>query len=97
VLLKAIRRGEVQRPSACQVAGCARTERLHAHHDDYSKQCDVIWLCPFHHEAAHHEGPQRLKPGSRRKFARPPRLAVRTEKATQTYSDFAELRTQVRA
>jgi hypothetical protein len=57
------------------VVGCARTE-LHAHHHDYSKPCDVIWLCRLHHEAAHHGGPQRLKPGCKHKYAQAPRAAA---------------------
>ena len=32
---------------------CASEEHVHAHHDDYSKQLDVIWLCPIHHRARH--------------------------------------------
>jgi len=80
VLTSAVKRGLVKRAPCCEVLGCVRTE-LHAHHHDYSKPRDVVWLCRSHHEAAHHEGPQRLKPGSRRKFACPPRLAVRTRRA----------------
>lgn len=32
---------------------CGTTERLHAHHEDYSKPLDVIWLCGAHHRELH--------------------------------------------
>lgn len=28
-------------------------EPAHAHHEDYSKPLDVIWLCPEHHKQIH--------------------------------------------
>lgn len=34
----------------CGVCG---NEKSHAHHDDYSKPLDVIWLCHSHHMAHH--------------------------------------------
>lgn len=34
---------------------CGSTERVHAHHDDYSKPMDVMWLCPTHHGERHRE------------------------------------------
>lgn len=30
-------------------------EKVHAHHDDYSKPLDVMWLCPKHHKERHRE------------------------------------------
>lgn len=42
-LNKAIRRGTVIRPDICQQ--CARTGRIQAHHEDYSKPYEVWWLC----------------------------------------------------
>ena len=32
---------------------CGDTSLVHAHHDDYSKRLDVIWLCPLHHRQRH--------------------------------------------
>lgn len=32
---------------------CARTENVHAHHDDYSKPLNIRWLCPVCHKAWH--------------------------------------------
>ncbi len=45
---EAVLAGIVVRPRACQ--DCGRTdERLDAHHPDYSKPLDVMWLCrPCH-------------------------------------------------
>jgi len=34
---------------------CERTDHVHAHHDDYSKPLDVMWLCPVHHKERHKE------------------------------------------
>jgi len=31
----------------CQV--CASEEDIHAHHDDYSRPLEIIWLCRAHH------------------------------------------------
>jgi hypothetical protein len=36
----------------CQVCGDTKS---HAHHEDYSKPLDVIWLCAKHHQRHHHE------------------------------------------
>jgi hypothetical protein len=32
---------------------CGTTAWVHAHHDDYRKPLDVMWLCPVHHKARH--------------------------------------------
>lgn len=37
----------------CEVCG---TDRVHAHHDDYSKPLEVRWLCPLHHRHIHIHG-----------------------------------------
>jgi hypothetical protein len=29
--------------------------KAHAHHDDYSRPLDVLWLCPIHHTERHKE------------------------------------------
>lgn len=31
------------------------SERVHAHHDDYSNPLDIRWLCPAHHRQWHVE------------------------------------------
>lgn len=52
----AVRDGRLARAGTC--ARCARPGRLEAHHPDYDKPLDVVWLCPPHHRHAH------LKPES---------------------------------
>jgi hypothetical protein len=52
---KAICRGEVIRPSECELCGAAPRFRdgrsgIQAHHTDYNKPLEVMWLCqPCHH------------------------------------------------
>lgn len=45
----AIRDGKINR-QPCEIC---RNEKSHAHHDDYSKPLDVMWLCPQHHKDRH--------------------------------------------
>lgn len=44
----AIRDGKLKRQT-CRECG----KKAHAHHEDYSKPLDVIWLCPVHHAEIH--------------------------------------------
>ena len=46
----AIRAGIITRPDRCSGCGCPNSEhRIEAHHYDYSRPLDVIWLCtPCH-------------------------------------------------
>lgn len=34
----------------CSICG---DNNVHGHHNDYDRQLDVIWLCPFHHKQWH--------------------------------------------
>ncbi|ARG95504.1 hypothetical protein B1T50_04685 [Mycobacterium kansasii] len=45
----AIKAGRMASQS-CQVCGDAKSQ---AHHDDYSKPLEVVWLCALHHKARH--------------------------------------------
>lgn len=46
----AIKKGKlVAKP--CEV--CGISARVHAHHPDYSKPLDVVWLCEMHHLEVH--------------------------------------------
>lgn len=45
----AVRDGKLQR-QPCRDCG----EKAHAHHSNYSKPLDVIWLCAEHHAQLHH-------------------------------------------
>jgi len=46
----AVMRGDLIRPQECK---CGSTDRIEAHHEDYSKPLDVIWLCKRCHLAVH--------------------------------------------
>lgn len=46
----ALKSGELVR-QPCEK--CGTTERIHAHHDDYSKPLVVRWLCQKHHNQYH--------------------------------------------
>ena len=34
---------------------CGQVDNVQAHHEDYSKPLDVVWLCPKHHGERHRE------------------------------------------
>ena len=34
---------------------CGSTERIHAHHEDYTKPLEVVWLCVKHHGERHRQ------------------------------------------
>ena len=40
-------------PKPCVI--CETLENIHAHHEDYAKPLEVIWLCRKHHGARHRE------------------------------------------
>lgn len=48
----AIRDGRLSPWPVCAVPECA--EKPEAHHPDYSRPLDVVWLCGSHHKQAHH-------------------------------------------
>lgn len=65
--------GELMRPDRCDVRGCHWSGETFGHHSDYDAPRDVVWVCRSHHERIHHDGPQPLKRGRRRRWAHPPK------------------------
>jgi len=49
-LTNAVRLGKVVKQN-CQI--CNINENLEAHHFDYSKPLQVVWLCRYHHKVIH--------------------------------------------
>lgn len=49
----AIRCGKLVRPKKCQK--CKKQQRIYGHHEDYSKQLSVWWLCQPCHMKRHRE------------------------------------------
>lgn len=47
----AIKSGKIQKPQCC--SSCNSSGLLHAHHNDYSKPLEVVWLCPLCHGETH--------------------------------------------
>ena len=51
ILRNAVLMGDILRPSVC--SSCKLPSRIEAHHPDYSKPLDVIWLCGKCHRLEH--------------------------------------------
>ena len=49
-LNNALKLGKIVKPATCSKCSAARPE---AHHPDYSKPLEVVWLCRIHHVEAH--------------------------------------------
>ena len=43
IVSTAIRRGKIVRGEFCEI--CGRTIKVQAHHEDYSKPLEIVWLC----------------------------------------------------
>ena len=50
----AIRSGKIRAPQNCQQ--CGRQAKTEAHHRDYSKPLEVVWLCACCHKRIHASG-----------------------------------------
>jgi hypothetical protein len=49
---KALLRGHMEKAEACFIHDC-NDNNLEAHHPDYDRPLDVVWLCQKHHKEAH--------------------------------------------
>jgi hypothetical protein len=49
---QALKTKKITKPTNCQHEGC-NNQRIEAHHPDYSKPLDVVWLCRTHHANVH--------------------------------------------
>ena len=47
---RALKKGTIEREPCCM---CGTSEKIHAHHDDYLKPLEVMWLCVTHHKSRH--------------------------------------------
>ena len=72
LLSNAVCEGKIIRPDKCSLCGCCDV-KIEAHHPDYSKPYDVIWVCKSCHIMVH----------GRIKFHRD-RLSGKTEKSDAT-------------
>ncbi|HVO73862.1 MAG TPA: hypothetical protein VMT35_07555 [Ignavibacteriaceae bacterium] len=52
-VLWALRLNVLQKPLECQV--CGLIKKLEAHHKDYAKPLEVLWVCKLCHEYEHHK------------------------------------------
>lgn len=51
VTRNAVKTGKLEKPLQCSM--CSQELPLDAHHDDYSKPFDVLWLCVICHKIKH--------------------------------------------
>lgn len=54
---KALRKGLIEKSKACMWLYTEKSPcngRIEAHHQDYSKPLEVMWLCKKHHEIIHY-------------------------------------------
>ena len=60
MVANAVQEGRLAKSDICESDGCEGSERLHGHHDDYSRPMDVRWLCAACHHEWHKENGQGL-------------------------------------
>ena len=49
----AVKTGKLLRPEICSMADGRCMGPLHAHHADYAKPLEVVWVCRYHHLKLH--------------------------------------------
>jgi len=49
----ALKLGVLEKPKSCQ--SCNKEIKVEAHHEDYSKPLEIMWLCKICHETLHHK------------------------------------------
>src|SRR5262245_41011183 len=47
-LRRAVRKGTIEKPAACEAKGCKRTD-IGGHHHSYAQPRKARWVCPAHH------------------------------------------------
>jgi hypothetical protein len=52
ILGRAVKNRRIIKPNLCQAQDCTET-KLEAHHPDYDRPLDVVWLCNKHHRECH--------------------------------------------
>lgn len=58
ILTVAVKKGIIAKPDQC--SQCGKRRKLDAHHNDYSKPLNVLWLCKKCHTLIHKKQNQRL-------------------------------------
>ena len=77
VVIDAVRRGRIQKPNCCEICGTEPGKmHLHAHHADYSKPLEVVWLCRLCHAKAGRSGAWAASPAEAICLAAAETLAV---------------------
>ncbi len=51
IVYESIKKGEMGKPNSCSL--CHIAGEVHAHHEDYTKPLEVIWLCRSCHKRVH--------------------------------------------
>jgi len=64
-IMVALYKGDIERPAVCSV--CRMETKIEAHHEDYDKPLDVVWLCRKCHTATHVKKRGIVKPVRMRK------------------------------
>lgn len=56
-----VRRGKIIKPEICSICNC-EPKRIEAHHADYSKPLEIIWVCSQCHHNIHKNLKDRVQP-----------------------------------